>query len=175
VRIRVESPDDYAAVHEVVRDAFGQEAVAELVVAIRSSPNYVPELALVAERDDRIVGHTMLSYTALVDGDAQHRVLTLSPMSVAPDAQRQGVGSTLIRAVIEKADRRGEPLIVLEGSPLYYPRFGFRPSKELGIALPLPAGIPDEAGMALPLSSYDPSIRGRVEYPPAFDLVTDDL
>jgi putative acetyltransferase len=172
--IRVEAPADYLAVHEVVREAFGREAVPDLVACIRSSANYVPDLALVAEKDDRLVGHIMLSYVALVDTDARHQVLTMSPVSVVPDAQRQGVGSALIRAAIDKADRRGEPLIVLEGSPRYYPRFGFRPSKEFGITIPLPDWVPEEAGMVLPLSGYHSSVRGEVAYPPAFDLVSAD-
>jgi putative acetyltransferase len=172
--VRVESPADVAPIAEVVREAFGREEVVELVARVRSSANYVPELALVAARDDRVVGHTMLSYTALVDADARHQILTLSPLSVAPDAQRQGVGTALVRAAIDKADRRGEPLIVLEGDPRYYSRFGFRPSRELGITISLPDGVPEEAGMALPLSAYDSGVRGDVAYPPAFDLVTAD-
>jgi putative acetyltransferase len=172
--VRVESPADFAAIAEVVREAFGRDAVVELVARIRSSANYVPELALVAARGDRVVGHTMQSYVALVDSDARHRILTLSPVSVVPDAQRQGVGTALIRAAIDKADDRDEPLIVLEGDPRYYSRFGFRPSKDLGVSLPLPEGVPEEAGMALPLSSHDSSVRGDVGYPPAFDLVTAD-
>jgi putative acetyltransferase len=146
-----ESPDDYLAIHEVVREAFGRKArspakagwretVAELVARIRSSANYVPDLALVAARGDRLVGHIMLSYVALVDADARHQVLTLSPVSVVPDAQRQGVGAALIRTAINNADCRREPLIVLEGSPRYYPRFGFRPSKEFDSRSACPSG-----------------------------------
>jgi putative acetyltransferase len=172
--IRPESHDYYPAIHELVREAFGREAVAELVERIRSSANYVPDLALIASRDDRLVGHIMLSYVGLVDADVRHRVLTLSPVSVAPQAQRQGVGAALITAAIEKADQKGEPLIVLEGSPQYYPRFGFRPSIELGIRIPLPDWAPEEAAMVLPLSGYDSSVRGEVVYPAAFDLVTGD-
>jgi putative acetyltransferase len=180
-----ESPDDYLAIHEVVREAFGRKArspakagwretVAELVARIRSSANYVPDLALMAARGDRLVGHIMLSYVALVDADARHQVLTLSPVSVVPDAQRQGVGAALIRTAINNADCRREPLIVLEGSPRYYPRFGFRPSKEFDITIRLPEWAPEEAAMVLPLSGYRSSVRGEVAYPPAFDLVTAD-
>jgi predicted N-acetyltransferase YhbS len=97
----------------------------------------------------------------------------LSPVSVAPDAQRQGVGTALIRAAIDKADRRGEPLIVLEGDPRYYRRFGFRQARELGVVIRLPDWAA-EGAMVLPLSGYHASVRGEVAYPPAFDLVTAD-
>jgi len=57
---------------------------------------------------------------------------------------------------------------VLEGSPKYYPRFGFRDCRELGIVIELPDWAPPEAGMAHPLPGYSPALRGRVVYPPAF-------
>jgi putative acetyltransferase len=115
----------------------------------------------------------MLSYVELEDGDRMHRVLTMSPVSVVPSAQRRGIGGRLIRAAIERADERGEPLIVLEGSPRYYPRFGFRYSKPFGITIDLPSWAPKEASMVLPLTRYRPDIRGRVVYPPPFDVVAE--
>jgi putative acetyltransferase len=174
LNIRAESSRDVSAIGDLVCVAHGRDAVSELVARIRSSPNYVADLALVATRGDRVVGFTMLSYVDLVDGDTRHRVLPLSPVSVVPDSQRQGIGSRLVMAAIAKADRRGEPLIVLEGSPDYYPRFGFRPSRQLGISINLPDWAPDDAAMARPLSAYDPDIRGVVVYPPAFDNVNAD-
>ena len=146
----------------------------DLVDRIRSSEHYVPELSFVAERNGKIVGHVMLSHVDLVGAESAHRILTLSPLSVAPEEQGRGIGGSLIRTAIAAADARGEPLVVLEGSPLYYPRFGFRPAKELGISIHLPDWAPEEAAMVHPLTSYDPSMRGEVVYPPAFDVVTQD-
>jgi putative acetyltransferase len=59
-------------------------------------------------------------------------------------------------------------VVVLEGSPAYYPRFGFRRADELGITIDLPDWAPAEAAMVLPLSGYYPAVRGKLEYPPAF-------
>ena len=44
---------DYAAVRDVVREAFDQDVIADLVDRIGSSGNYVPELSFVAARDGR--------------------------------------------------------------------------------------------------------------------------
>ncbi|MEY2405696.1 MAG: putative acetyltransferase, partial [Acidimicrobiaceae bacterium] len=41
-----------------------------------------------------------------------------------------------------------------------------------GIRIDLPSWASPEAAQVLRLRSYDPSIRGRVVYPPAFDEVT---
>ena len=116
----------------------------------------------------------MLHHLDLRDGATTHEVVSLSPVSVRPDVQRRGVGSALIRSAIERADQRGEPLIVLEGSPAYYPRFGFRPARELGITITLPSWAPEDAAMAYPLARYRPEINGHDVYPPAFGRVNRD-
>ena len=43
-----------------------------------------------------------------------------------------------------------------------------------GSASTSPHGVPEEAAMVHPLTSYDPSIRGEIVYPPAFDVVNQD-
>ena len=125
----------------------------------------MPELTLVAEEDGRIVGHVMFSYSALEGSEAE--LLQLSPLSVAPDRQGRGVGSALTREALRRADESGEPLVLVLGHPTYYPRFGFRPASTLGLLAPNPEW-PDEAFMAVPLSAYDPSLRGRVTFAPPF-------
>jgi putative acetyltransferase len=168
--IEPERPEDAGAVREVVRAAFSHHPeVADLVELIRASPEYLPELALVARMSGEIAGFVMLSHAGLGDdSDERHRILTLSPLAVAPPLQGRGIGSALVRAGLEAAELAGEPLVVLEGSPKYYPRFGFRDCRELGIVIELPDWAPPEAGMAYPLSGYSPDLRGRVVYPPAF-------
>jgi len=74
---------DYAAVRDVVREAFDQDVIADLVDRIGSSGNYVPELSFVAERDGKIVGHIMLSYVDLVGKRSARRVVTLLPVCLA--------------------------------------------------------------------------------------------
>jgi putative acetyltransferase len=88
-------------------------------------------------------------------------------MSVAPDRQRTGIGSALVNEALRRADERGEPLVLVLGHPGYYPRFGFGRASTLGITPPDPE-IRDEVFMAIPLRAYDPALRGRVTFPPAF-------
>lgn len=172
--IRAERRADFAAIRHVVAAAFRSEVEADLVERIRESPAYVAEMALVAVREGRVVGHVMVSGATLVHATGERPIVMLSPLAVDPTLQRSGVGSALVHAVTAIADRRGEPLVVLEGSPGYYGRLGFVPASAHGIALPLPDWAPPEAAQVMPLSSYDPgdpTLRGRVVYPVAFDGV----
>lgn len=173
LEIRPEQADDHQAIRRVVKAAFDHhESVADLVELIRESPNFVPELSLVAWRDGEVVGHVMLSHADLVDDEGVRReVLTLSPLAVAPALQGQRIGSALVPAALAAAEEMGEPLVMLEGSPRFYPRFGFRDARMIGITIDLPDWAPPEAGMAYPLSSYDEAMRGRLVYPPAFAAV----
>jgi putative acetyltransferase len=163
VIVRPERPDDDEEIAALIDAAFGDTETSAFTAALRASDGYVPDLTFVAEDNGRIVGFTMLSYVRL----EHRRVLILTPMAVRPDRQRQGVGKTVVRAAIGAADARDEPLLLVEGVPSYYPQFGFRRATELRIERPHPR-IPDAAWMALPLSTYDPSLRGRVTYPDFF-------
>jgi putative acetyltransferase len=166
-------PGDHEAVEAVVRAAFTDHPeVGDLPRLIRDSPQYVAELDLVARLDGAVVGHTMISGAALVDtGGTHHDVLTLSPLSVAPQHQRQGIGAALVREALARAELTDAPLVLLEGSPAYYPRFGFTDARPHGITFDLPDWAPPEAGMVYRLPGYDPAVRGHVDYPPAFAAV----
>ncbi len=162
--VRRERPEDAAQVFAVIEAAFADRSVAVFAETIRASPGYEPELAFVADEGGAIVGHTMLSRVGL---EGHPEVLILTPMSVRPDRQRQGIGAELVRAALAAADELDEPLVLCEGVPAYYPRFGFRSATGLGLVRPDPR-IPDAAWMVAPLRAYDPALRGRVVYPPFF-------
>jgi len=163
--IRHERHEDEAEISRVIDAAFGDRETSAFAEQIRASPGYVPEFAFVVEEEGEIVAHTMLSRVRLEGPDVD--VLTLTPMSVRPDRQRQGIGGKLIEAALAAADERGEPLVLVEGIPSYYPQFGFVSATELGLERPDPR-IPDAAWMVHPLAAYDPALRGHVVYPSFF-------
>jgi putative acetyltransferase len=171
--VRAERPADHDAISRVVAQAFNSTDEADLVEAIRAAPEYVPELALVAEVDGQIVGHVMVSFTSLDDGTTRHQIYQLSPLAVAPEQQRNGVGSALVRTALERAKDMGAEFVVLEGDPRYYGRFGFEPSADYGIFIDLPEWAPPEAAQIRLLSDVPPTVSGRVVYPASFDRATE--
>lgn len=167
--IRPEGPEDYAEIGEVVTAAFRGHGpqVATFVERIRASENYVADFALVAVDDSGVTGHVMLSFVG-IEGGAREQLLVLTPMSVRPDRQLQGVGRGLIDEVLARAEAAGEPAVLLEGIPAYYPRFGFEPAGAHGFEHPNPQMLP-EAFMVKRLSAWDPSFAGRVVYPSTYE------
>src|SRR5215211_5802239 len=88
--MRQERAEDHEAVRDVHTQAFGDsERVPTMVDALRAAQTSVAPLSLVAAVDERVVGHVMLSACRL---DALPRlvdVLSLSPLGVLPEFQRQ--------------------------------------------------------------------------------------
>jgi putative acetyltransferase len=104
----------------------------------------------------------MFTLTELADGTS---ILMLSPLAVRPDRQRTGIGSALVRKGLRVSAERTEPLVIVEGDPRYYSRFGFVAASELGLERPYEK-IPVAAFQALRLPAYVQRARGRVHYPP---------
>lgn len=166
--IRPERPEDYSAVFEIHRRAFGREAEAKLVEALRHVAD--PQISLVAVRADRVVGHIFFSPVTVEGPHASLRALGLAPMAVLPELQNRGIGSALVRAGLEAARRAGHRIVVVLGHPDYYPRFGFEIASRTGIRYEHP--VPDEAFMVLELETG--ALRGHtgvVKYLPEFSRV----
>jgi putative acetyltransferase len=161
--VRQERADDEPELAALIDAAFGDTETSEFAARIRASAGYVPELTFVADDAGEVIGYTMLSYVAAGERD----VLILTPMAVRPDRQRRGVGKEVVRAAIAAADARGEPVVLVEGVPSYYPQFGFRSAGELGFGH-RDARIPEAAWMALPLTAWDPAVAAPVVYPDFF-------
>ena len=170
VVIRPERDADHPVIAEVVRAAFDghPDEVTSFVERIRASEQFIPELALVAEDSSGVIAHVMLSWVG-VEGGSRTRILNLTPMSVRPDRQRIGVGSRLIRDALGRAEQAGEPAVMVQGHPAYYPRFGFERASALGFTAPYP--MLDEAFMVKRLRGYRPDLAGRIVYPAAFDAL----
>jgi putative acetyltransferase len=125
MRIRPEAQADSAAVRSVNEAAFETPAEADLVEALHRKDMSL--VSLVAEDDGRIVGHILFSPVSLAE-HANLNLMGLAPMAVAPDYQRKGIGSALVREGLACCKDLGCRAVVVVGHAKYYPRFGFVPA-----------------------------------------------
>jgi putative acetyltransferase len=129
----------------------------------------------VATQQDHIVGHILFTPVAIVREHATPvPALALAPLAVLPTHQRAGVGSLLVRTGLAECQRIGpEQTVIVVGHANYYPRFGFRPARPLGLEIPFAAD--DDAFMVRNVeevaSEASTGLRGMVQYPqPFFDV-----
>lgn len=167
--IRQETKNDFDSVYTLTKDAFATAEHADgneqdLVVALRSSESFVPQLSLVAEIDGQIAGHILFT-EGKVGTDT---VLVLAPLSVSPKLQKQGVGTALMNEGHKLAKELGYRYSLVLGSEKYYPRVGYRPAKEFSISVP--DGIPSENFMAMQLCEHAKPISGDVIYAKEFGI-----
>jgi putative acetyltransferase len=169
---RRESPADVEGVTSLLLAAFADEGplIVRLVEALRSHPCGRDGLGFVAEADDVIVGHVLVTRSRLDTFRETIDVAVLSPLAVEPSMQRRGIGSQLVGSAVEAATQAGLPLLFLEGDPAYYSRLGFRPGKPLGFRKPS-IRIPDDAFQVVVLPGYDEWMAGTLVYAePFWDL-----
>ena len=155
-------------VRAVVADAFVDEpVVADLVDALRSSPDWIDGLSFVAELEGRVVAHILFSRALLDAPPRLVEVLELGPVGVARAYQGRGIGSALVRHGLEQVHRRSEPLVFLEGDPAYYSRFGFEEGRRYGFRRPS-LRITEEGFQVVRLPSYEPWMTGTLVYSRVF-------
>jgi len=162
-------PGEVAAIRAVHLAAFPTPAEADLVDALRAGGEIDPARSLVAEVECAIVGHCLLTATALERADGSRVVgpiVALGPIAVLPAWQHRHVGTTLMHAALDRCDEGGAAAVVLVGSPTYYLRFGFGPARDVGL-LP-PGHWPDDVWLARLLSAWTPAVGGVVHYARAF-------
>ena len=166
IKIRKEEEKDYKRVYEVNRLAFQQENESKLIEKIRKGENFIPELSLVADIGNEIVGHILFSKIKII-GNSVFESLALAPMAVIPEFQKQGIGGKLIKTGFEKAKGLGFDSIIVLGHEEYYPKFGFRRASKWSIKCPF--DVPDEVFMAIELTDKALENKaGTVKYPKEF-------
>ncbi|AKT50442.1 GNAT family N-acetyltransferase [Arsenicicoccus sp. oral taxon 190] len=166
--LRPEDHRDHAAVRDIVERAFVDEpSVADLVGVLRADSAVAEGYSVVAELGGAVVGHVMLSRGWVDAPDRLVKVLVLSPLSVAPEWQGQGIGAALVRHALGLAAEAGWPAVFLEGSPLYYSKFGFRRAGRLGFTAPSPR-VPAAAFQVVTLPGHESWMTGALVYPDVF-------
>ena len=164
MHIRYEEQHDIPGIRQVNTLAFETATEADLVDVLRDRAR--PLISMVAIVNAAVAGHILFSPVTL-SSDPAMPLMGLAPMAVLPSAQRQGIGSALVRAGLEACRRIGSVAVVVLGHAEYYPRFGFRPASSFGVNSEY--HVPDDVFMVLELT---PGIlqgkAGTIRYHPAF-------
>lgn len=167
IDIRVEVEADYSEVYELNLQAFEQIDEPELVDKLRLSDRFIPDLSLVAEVDNKVVGHILFTKVFIQSEGINKESLALAPMAVLPEFQKEGIGKQLIKSGLERARGLNYESVIVLGHADYYPKFGFEPASKFGVTAPWE--VPDEVFMALELKENAlQDIFGLVSYAQAF-------
>ena len=110
----------------------------------------------------------MLSWVGIEDSSREQNPQSRPRVGATRPPAASGVGSLLIRDVLERAEKAGEPVVMVEGIPAYYPRFGFERASVLGFVAP-DASTPMRRSWSSGYPATTRALAGRIVYPAAFD------
>ena len=166
--IREELPEDFDAVRELNRLAFGRDTEGRLVDLLRERGCAIVSLVALEETKGEVIGHIFFSRIRIETPTAYVSAVSLAPMAVTPAWQRRGVGSELVRRGLEECRARGETIISVLGHAHYYPRFGF--SADFAVPLVGPHAGPEWMALELAPGALA-GVSGKVRYAEAFRVV----
>ncbi len=158
--IRYARAADHPAIERVLQAAFGRADEGGLVSRLRADEDVVFEL--VAEEAGEVVGHILFSR---LWADRRELYAGLAPLAVAPERQKNGLGSALVRASLENAREFGCHGVLVLGDPAYYGRFGFSADAAREVRAPY-RGLAAFQALALEDHAFAGPIS--VSYPDAF-------
>ncbi len=159
--IRESGADDIEPINALYPAAFPDEDLLPLVNDLLRESTGV--LSLVATAGATLAGH--IAFTRCHGADSKGKGALLAPLAVAPDFQRQRIGSRLIAEGLKRLEADGVTQVLVLGDPNYYRRSGFAAE---GSVLP-PYEMPPEwagAWQSLRLGSGDALGAGKLELPP---------
>lgn len=134
LEIRGSLPSDESSIKALYPRAFPDEDLLPLVRDLFEHRDST--ISLVAIIDSDIVGNIIFT-KGYVDSGRQDAAL-LAPLAVAPEWQRQGIGSSLVRTGLRQLREEGISAVYVLGDPAYYGRLGFSPERSVRTPYPLP-------------------------------------
>lgn len=158
IRIAPSNPEEHAALLALYPQAFPDEDLTGLVQALLRTTDV---LSLTAWRDNVVSGHALFTRCSVYG--AVGTVALLGPLCIAPDAQRQGLGRTLIDEGAQRLAAEGVSALLVLGDPDYYSRVGFSVPSPVAAPYELPSEW-TEAWRIRPLTSAAP-VTGQLSVP----------
>lgn len=166
IQIRETTSDDFDAIMNVEKEAFGYDKEAKLTADLLADKTSEPLVSLLAFYNDEPIGHILFTRAYFSEQAEQPMMHILAPLAIKPEYQRQGIGGLLIKAGIEKLQAIGSHIVFVLGHKEYYPKYGFIPDADsLGYPAPYPIlGENAAYWMAQPISSTGFEIgKGKIQ------------
>jgi putative acetyltransferase len=166
VALRGEAPGDQGQIRDLLEASFPGTGEALLVDRLRSDGDLV--LSLVAEDGGIVVGYVAFSRISVEEAHERFPAVALASLVVYPEYQEHGTATQLIREAHACLAALGETLSVVLGEPDYYARFGYSNKR----AALFESDYQSPFLMALSFGSAP--VEGRLVYPAAFKVLSDD-
>ena len=144
--IRLERKEEYREVENLVREAFWnvyRPGCLEHYVLnqLRKDAAFVSELDFVMEKDGQLIGQNMFMRASIhADDGREIPIMTMGPISIAPERKRSGYGKILLDHSLEQAASLGCGAVCFEGNIDFYGKSGFTYASSFGIRY---HGVPD--------------------------------
>lgn len=137
--IRLEKPEEYREVENMVRESFWnvyRPGCLEHYVLnqLRNDPAFIPELDFVMEEEGQLIGQNIfMRATIKADDGRDIPIMTMGPICIAPERKRKGYGKILLDYSLEKAKKLGCGAVCFEGNIDFYGKSGFTKASTFGI------------------------------------------
>lgn len=139
ITIRKEEKKDYYEVENLVRESFWnvyRPGCYEhyLLHQLRNDEDFIEDLDLVMVMDDKIIGQIVFMKSLIKsDNGNDLPVMTIGPVCIGIEYQRQGYGKLLLEYTLNEARKLGYGAVCLEGNIDFYGKVGFVQAKQYGL------------------------------------------
>lgn len=139
ITIRKEEKKDYHEVENLVRESFWnvyRPGCYEhyLLHQLRNDKDFIEDLDLVMVMDDKIIGQIVFMKSLIKsDNGDDLPVMTIGPVCIGIEYQRQGYGKLLLEYTLNEARKLGCGAVCLEGNIDFYGKVGFVQAKQYGL------------------------------------------
>ena len=130
-KITQQTQADSQVVEALMTEAFGPNRYDRSVWALRPGEP-VAALCLVGYDDDQAVG-SLRFWEVMLNNEI---ILLLGPLAVQPHVRGKGFGQQLVQEGMRLARLGLWRLVLVSGESDYYPKFGFVPAVDYGLAWP---------------------------------------
>ena len=173
IKLRQATPSDQNPISETIISAYKTVTYSNhceqiMVERLRNSNAFIPELSIVAEEDNKILGHILLTRIQIHKGDQSFDSLILAPLSIRAEYQNKGIGKRLVLESHRVAKDLGFEFVAVLGHAEYYSKFGYVMTSKYDIEIPIKISEANSMITSLTAGNFSEIAGGKIEYSDEF-------